>query len=257
MAKNVKKKAAAREARDAYIVLRNQHIIGLRREGHSLDAIGAEYRISRERVRQILKTVAPELSEAKMASKIEVLDIVTFIRSTQCTSIQPIASHFKMGSSSLNRMLVELGLLEVVHRLFRWRRGHAQRGRRQAAIDMLHAFVVKHGRVPTSMELGFSVGVPRHPELRFGAVNPLFGSYKNMFAMAGLTSRGRGAVSHLYPSKTRTPRTHCRRGHSVAHAGEVFLHMKANGVHARECKQCNKERSQRYYAKKRREVQDG
>jgi DNA-binding CsgD family transcriptional regulator len=94
--------------------------------GSTLQEIGDEYGITRERVRQIIRSVQPEVSAF---SRVSPTDVMRAIRRPGIVSKEQAARVAGVTVKAFAAVTNALGVCEAAHRLFRARREHACRAR--------------------------------------------------------------------------------------------------------------------------------
>jgi hypothetical protein len=172
-------------------VARDETVAMLTLNGQTMDETGAQFGISRERVRQLL--VRQGVTERRgHRADIDPLAIMRELRKPETTSYTAIAATLGLYSSQVTHTLHALGVGAAAKRLFRWRRDRAILARFVALAHRL-------GHTPTAMDLmahAGDVATQMYFQKRFGGL-------MNAARRAGLTPNQTG---HRITKYSRRPK---------------------------------------------------
>ena len=170
---------------------RLEQMVALRSAGQTLEDIGAQFGITRERARQLITANAPEASRPDFAG--DPIAILSAARHPDARSLWHVTRATGTAPQVVQRCVGALGVRPALNRLYRWRKWRDRETTREAFLAKMRAFIEREGRLPYSYEMGARAGHPKLPELPgIQYAKSLFGSSTKMWAALGVTPRARG-----------------------------------------------------------------
>ena len=155
------------------------HMSLMRVNGATLQDIGDEFGLTRERTRQILSRAGVE--RASSVGAVDPIKLLAEVRKPGVRSIAAAARSLGISQRVGWQALRELGLCEAARRLFTWR--HHRR-----TIDNFRTLAARLGRTPTVADLREA----RIPGLHQANVQARFGGMQNLARRAGLVPNRSG-----------------------------------------------------------------